>query len=154
MRYFLRIFSFIFLVIQPVVASTCESPFLQVKYNNNSSQIRVEVADSYGKRKTGLMFRPHLDRDAGMLFIYDSPRRVGFWMKNSQIPLDIAFADHTGRVLRIIHDTEPLSLARIDGGKNIQFVLEINAGMAEELNLFEGSELVHTRINKSLDQPC
>ena len=154
MRYFLRIFFFICLVIQPVVTLTCDSSFLEVKHNNNSSQIRVEVADSYGKRKTGLMFRPHLDRDAGMLFIYDSPQRVEFWMKNTQISLDIAFADQTGRVVRIIHDTEPLSLARIDGGENIQFVLEINAGMAEKLNLFEGSELVHTSINKNSTQTC
>jgi hypothetical protein len=141
-------------MIKPVSLDACESAFLIIKFNETETRIEIEVADSHLKRKQGLMFRERLNPRAGMFFVYDYPQKVGFWMKNTKIPLDIAFTDSTGLVVRVAYNTEPFSLDVIDGGEKIQYVLEINAGMSEELNLFEGSKLVHPYINRKNLTPC
>ena len=100
------------------------------------------------------MFRKHLASDSGMLFVYDYPQKAKFWMKNTLISLDIAFADKTGRVVTLVQHTKPLQHDLIDGGENIQYVLEINAGMAKKFNLFEGSILEHPIIGKKAGEVC
>ena len=140
--------------LQAVCLSACENNVLKIEFNESFAKIEIEIADSHEERKKGLMFRNHLDPGTGMLFIYDYPQRVGFWMKNTKIPLDIAFADSRGTVVQVVYDTKPFSLDIIDGGENIQYVLEINAGVAEQLQLFEGSKLVHPFINKRIKYPC
>ena len=138
----------------PAYPSVCEDSFLKIKFNEIVTEIAVEIADTHSKRKKGLMFRDSLDLYSGMLFIYDNPRKVSFWMKNTIFPLDMAFADKRGKVVRVVANTEPLSLDLIDGGENIQYVLEINAGLSEDMNLFEGSLLLHPLINKNDASPC
>ena len=148
---------FIIIVIifsQPYRLSACENIELSIKYYNLHTKISVEIADSYSKRKKGLMNRKKLASNSGMLFIYDFPQRANFWMKNTSIPLDIAFADRTGRVVRLVSHTIPFDVKLIEGGENIQYVLEINAGMSNEFNLFEGSKLEHPRIGINADQLC
>ena len=144
----------LFFLGSPAYPIVCEDSFLKIKFNEIVTEIAVEIADTYPKRKKGLMFRDSLDLNSGMLFIYVNPRKVSFWMKNTLLPLDMAFADERGKVVRIEANTEPLSLDLIDGGENIQYVLEINAGLSEEMNLFEGSKLLHPLINRNNAQSC
>ena len=140
--------------LQAFCLSACENNVLKIEFNESFAKIEIEIADSHEERKKGLMFRNHLDPGTGMLFIYDYPQRVGFWMKNTKIPLDIVFADKRGVVVNISKNTEPLSTNLINGGNNIQYVLEINAGMSEQLNLFIGSRLVNPIINQNLKRVC
>ena len=140
--------------LQAVCLSACENNVLKIEFNESFAKIEIEIADSHEERKKGLMFRNHLDPGTGMLFIYDYPQRVGFWMKNTKIPLDIVFANKRGVVVNISKNTEPLSTNLINGGNNIQYVLEINAGMSEQLNLFIGSRLVNPIINQNLKRVC
>ena len=100
------------------------------------------------------MFRQNLGLTSGMLFIYEKAGEARFWMKNTFIPLDIAFANSDGVVVSMVHDTKPLSLDLINGGENIKYVLEINAGSSKDLHLFEGSRLIHPKINPNLKSPC
>ena len=65
-------------------------------------RISVEVADEPDEWRTGLMHRRSLARNAGMAFVFPQPIRGGFWMKNTLIPLSIAFFDRRGRILRIM----------------------------------------------------
>ena len=154
MKFCLKIIWLIFFVLRPFNLNACEIDVLKIKFDSIQKKIKIELADSYLTRKRGLMFRKNLDANAGMLFVYDSPGEVGFWMKNTEIPLDIAFANSHGEVVKIVHNAKPFSLNLIHGGKNIQYVLEVNSGMSQELNLFEGSELVHPSIGFDLAIPC
>ncbi len=101
----------------------------------------VELADTGAERSRGLMFRRELAEDRGMLFVYPASRPVSMWMKNTLIPLDMLFADATGRVVRIAEETEPLSLRTIESGEPVKYVLEIAGGVAAKLDLTVGSRL-------------
>jgi uncharacterized membrane protein (UPF0127 family) len=71
--------------------------------------LKVEVVRTDEDRARGLMHRPKLDRDAGMLFIFDEPAYHSMWMKNTLIPLSVAFVDAQGAILNIL-DMEPQTL--------------------------------------------
>ena len=141
-------------VFQPVKILACDDEVLNIIFNGKSTFIKVEIADTYFKRKSGLMFRESLAPNSGMLFVYRFPRKIAFWMKNTSISLDIAFADSGGTVKRVVNNTKPLSKELIHGGNDIQYVLEVNAGASEELNLFEQAKLVHNRINSKSGNSC
>jgi uncharacterized membrane protein (UPF0127 family) len=102
---------------------------------------RAEVAATTEQRARGLMFREHLDPDAGMLFLFDPPRHVGFWMKNTLIPLDMLFADEAGRIVAIVERAEPHSLEPRGPDAAVAAVLEINGGLAERLGIAVGDAL-------------
>lgn len=79
---------------------------LIIQTESRSVRIRVEVADSSEERARGLMFRDELPPDAGMVFLVEDATSGGFWMKNTRIPLSIAFWDRKQRILSIL-DMEP-----------------------------------------------
>lgn len=102
---------------------------------------RAEVADTAAERARGLMFREELAPDAGMLFLFDPPRRVSFWMKNTFISLDMLFIDARGRIVQIAERTEPESLDPHGPDQPVHAVLEINGGLAERLGIRVGDEV-------------
>ena len=89
-----------------------------------------------------------------MLFVYERPQVVSFWMRNTLIPLDMIFMDETGRVARIHENAVPLDETGIEGGDGIQFVLEINGGLAGQLGIVEGSQLRHPSIGNNAAWAC
>ena len=126
--------------------AACAVSRLDVRLADGRESFAVEVADEPDERSQGLMFRTEMSAASGMLFVYDSPRRVQFWMKNTLLPLDMVFADSTGTVTRVHEGAVPGDLTAIDGGKGVQFVLEINAGLATKLGIAPGSVLRHPAI--------
>ncbi|MSU90947.1 DUF192 domain-containing protein [Rhodobacteraceae bacterium 2CG4] len=133
----------------------CAPDRLDVRANGASARFAVEVADDAEERAQGLMNRPEMPRFAGMLFVYEAPGPVAFWMKNTMIPLDMLFADETGTVRRIHRNAEPYSTDSIPGGDDIRFVLEINGGMSDLLGLTEGAQLRHPAIpDETAAWPC
>jgi len=107
------------------------------------AQFGVEVVDEPAERAQGLMFRETLPLSSGMLFIYDYPQPVSFWMKNTLIPLDMIFVDETGLVRAVKHEAQPGDLTPIPGGDEILVVLEINGGLARRLGIGPGSQMQH-----------
>lgn len=89
--------------------------------------VDAEVADESAEIRRGLMNRQSLAKDAGMLFIYPKARVLRFWMKNTYIPLDIAFADKKGRIVKI-RSMEPESTRMIDSKVPAKYALEMNQG--------------------------
>lgn len=114
----------------------------------------VELADTPEARARGLMHRESLAPDAGMLFVYETPRRAEFWMKNTLIPLDMIFADPAGLVTRVHENAVPGDLTPIPGGEGVKFVLEINGGLARRAGIVPGSQLRHPAIGKDALWPC
>ena len=92
------------------------------------TMIRIEIAENDAERTQGLMWRRYMSEDTGMLFIFDKQEMLSFWMKNTYIPLDIIFADKTGKILSIYKDAAPLNEATIPSGKPCKFVVEVNGG--------------------------
>jgi uncharacterized protein len=78
---------------------------LRVTTRAGEARLGVELATNGRARTIGLMNRPKLDPNAGMVFVFDGPHVSGFWMKNTLIPLSIAFWDQSGRILKILHMT-------------------------------------------------
>jgi len=93
-------------------------------------EVRVEIADDEAERSKGLMFRQSLPEDEGMLFVYESPRPLGFWMRNTLIPLDIAYIDAQGRIVDI-QQMEPRDDTTHWSASDAQYALEMNAGWFE-----------------------
>jgi len=111
----------------------------------------VEIADDRAERARGLMFRESMARSAGMLFIYQTPELLAFWMRNTLIPLDILFLDETGTVVRIHENAIPLDETLISGGDApLLAVLEINGGLSKQYGITVGSELRHPSLPQDL----
>ncbi len=108
-----------------------------------SYQFRVEIARSEAEREVGLMNRPALAADRGMLFDFDPPRPVSFWMKNTLIPLDIVFIDPKGTVIGIAARAVPMSLDILPSPGICRGVLEVNGGTAERLGIGVGAKVIH-----------
>ena len=106
----------------------------------------VELANNNEARQRGLMFRTEMELSNGMMFVYDRPQSVSFWMKNTSIPLDIIFADETGIVTKIFENALPFSTNSIFGGHEVQYVLEINAGLTKLLGIRTGSFIKHNLV--------
>jgi uncharacterized membrane protein (UPF0127 family) len=134
--------------------AACSTGRVDLRWPGGSESFAVEVADDAPERSRGLMFRESLDPAAGMLFVYDAPRRASFWMKNTLIPLDMIFADATGRVTRVHSNAIPGDTTPIDGGDGVAFVLEINGGLAARLGIVPGAELRHPAVGAAAVWPC
>lgn len=100
----------------------------------------VEIARTPEQQQHGMMFRTSMAPDRGMLFPYDEPREVAFWMKNTLIPLDIIFIRADGTIARI-STAVPHSEARVPSGEPVVAVLEIAGGRAAELGIREGDRV-------------
>lgn len=101
-------------------------------------EFHVEVAETLEEQRRGLMHRDRLPPDHGMLFVYDADQRLSFWMKNTHIPLSIAFISKDGRILEI-HDMEPESLRSIESSRSVRYALELNQGAFERIGADVGS---------------
>jgi uncharacterized protein len=134
--------------------AACAIGRVDLRWPGGGESFSVEVADDQAERSQGLMFRETLDPAAGMLFVYESPRRASFWMKNTLVPLDMIFADVTGTVTRVHANAIPGDLTPIDGGEGVVFVLEINGGLAARLGIVPGAELRHPAVGAAAAWPC
>lgn len=102
----------------------------------------IYLAVTYEQQKRGLMFVRELPETTGMLFIYPKTDHYSMWMKNTFIPLDIAFATENGTIVNIARHTEPQSLKSIGSERPVNYVLELNAGVTERLKIHPGSQLI------------
>ncbi|WP_245860986.1 DUF192 domain-containing protein [Rhodobacter maris] len=98
----------------------------------------MEIADDEAERARGLMGRTMLAPGTGMLFFYESPREVAFWMQDTLIPLDMIFLDEEGRIARIHAGARPLDETPIPSGGPVRYVLELGGGQAAKLGLVPG----------------
>ncbi|MEO7635623.1 MAG: DUF192 domain-containing protein [Sphingomicrobium sp.] len=114
---------------------------LTIRTATAKRRFTVEVAATYEQQATGMMFRRSVAPDRGMIFPYDPPAAVAFWMKNTLIPLDLIFIRADGTIARIAANAVPLSLELVPAGEPVAAVLEIAGGRAAELGIREGDRV-------------
>ena len=129
--------------------AVCADSRVDLRGDWGAARFTVELADDPEERAQGLMFRETMARSAGMLFLYEHPQRVSFWMRNTLIPLDMIFIDPSGTVTHVHENAIPLDETPIDGGPGVLMVLEINGGLAGRLGIAPGSELRHPRLEQA-----
>lgn len=141
------------LLAQPLFA-LCADDKLTVSGEFGQATFAIDVADDAQERAKGLMFVEDMPMLTGMLFVYERPQSVSFWMKNTLIPLDMLFANPQGEILRIHENAVPGDLTPIPGGAGIQMVLEINGGLAQRLGIAEGDVMQHPSFGVDAILPC
>ncbi len=105
-----------------------------------SHPLKVEVASNEEQRSTGLMFRKSLPRDEGMLFVFEDPGYYAMWMKNTLIPLSVAFVDREGVILNIA-DMQPRTLDSHLANGPALYAIETNKGWFESHKVHAGDKV-------------
>ena len=111
---------------------------------NESKTLRLEISDNFHKRKIGLMNRQFLEKNKGMIFIYDNLEPVNIWMYKTFIPLDIIFLKKN-KITKITPNAKPcldLPCKLYPSSEPVDMIIEINAGQAKILNLKVGDDLI------------
>jgi uncharacterized membrane protein (UPF0127 family) len=112
----------------------------QIKLNAGFHNIQAEVASSAEQRAVGLMHRTAMGANEGMLFVFEQAASQCFWMKNTLLPLSIAFLDDDGTIVNLA-DMEPRSLASHCSVRPVRLALEMNVGWFAKRGLKAGSRL-------------
>ena len=102
-------------------------------------RIRAEVADSMGARMEGLMFRKSMPQGAGMVFVFEENATHCMWMKNTLIPLSVAFIDEAGTIINIA-DMQPQSEQTHCAARPARYALEMNKGWFAQRGVKAGAK--------------
>lgn len=103
--------------------------FVEISVKNNI--LLLEVAATDNQRATGLMNRDSLEENRGMIFVFEKEQSVSFWMKNTRIPLSVAYINKEGKILEI-YNMKPYSLEPVPSKRSsILYALEVNEGYFE-----------------------
>ena len=107
----------------------------------NGKPLRVEVANTPLKRSIGLMYRKELDSDSGMLFVFPESKSRSFWMKDTHIPLSIAYINENG-IITNIENMDPFSLDSITSKGACRYALETNRGWFKSNDIKPGCKVM------------
>jgi uncharacterized protein len=137
------------------LSAKCSEDNVELRGPWGTVRFSVEIADTERERAIGLMNRESLPRGAGMLFVYETPAELAFWMRNTLIELDLLFADETGRIFHIHNRAQPLDESLINSNGKALAVLEVNGGLAALYGIKVGSKMRHVTFDQtSAAWPC
>jgi uncharacterized protein len=120
---------------------TAQVPLPAISLNVGGRAVTAEVADEPRERETGLMFRKNLAPDSGMLFVMPGPEQAAFWMKNTILPLSVAYISEAGLILEI-HDLQPLDERPVPSAfSNIAYALEMEQGWFAKNRILAGDRI-------------
>jgi uncharacterized protein len=117
-----------------------EAPLKALQLKVAGHALRAEVAATVEQRMKGLMFREKLGTNDGMLFVFDEPGYHAMWMKNTPLPLSVAFVDGEGRILNIL-DMEPHTLDQHMAAGPARFAIETNKGWFAQRRIKPGDKV-------------
>lgn len=120
----------------PVVAQQ-PARFPVISLTAGMHVIRAELAATEANRRQGLMFRKKMGTNEGMVFVFDAPASVCMWMKNTYLPLSVAFIDDAGRIVNI-EDMQPETTDSHCASKPVRYALEMNRGWFMKKNIKPG----------------
>jgi len=113
---------------------------ITIQGKNGTVTVKAEIARSAAQQQQGLMYRKELKDGNGMLFIFEKDDMLSFWMKNTLVPLSIAFISEDGKILEI-HDMEPGNLNPVRSSRSARYALEVPRGWFDRANLAPGDRL-------------
>lgn len=112
--------------------------------------VRMQLAVNTAEMEKGLMFVRSMGKDEGMLFIYESPQQMNFWMRNTEIALDIGFFDPSGELKEIYpmypHDERTVA----SHGRNLKYALEMNLGWYKQAGVKPGAKIDLAALGEGL----
>ena len=112
--------------------------------------LKIEIPQTLGEFKTGLMFRESLDTNSGMLFVFEKVAQQSFHMSHTTIPLDIAFIDEEG-CIESIKELTPLRREPVYSNAQVLYALEVNRGWFAENKVKVGDQIIKDEINENID---
>lgn len=124
-------------------AFTVAEQELSIQTDSGAVSFKLELAVTPDQTARGLMFRRSMPKQQGMLFFFGEERLVQMWMKNTYIPLDMVFLNSAGRIVHVHKGAVPHSLDVISSQVPARFVLEVNAGEAQQFGLKPGQQASH-----------
>jgi uncharacterized membrane protein (UPF0127 family) len=146
-----------FLAVAGFFALSACSPATAQVITPGGDVISIEIALTQEEKANGLMGREHLPENSGMLFVFDSPQPLSFWMKNTLIPLDVLYLDEAGTIVDIKTmqpcPPEEERCPSYPSGEPARYALEINGGRAQELELEIGDSLKILGLETPAAQP-
>lgn len=107
--------------------------------------LSIEIADNDFETQTGLMYRNSMDKNQGMLFVFEDEAPRSFYMKNTQIALDIIYLNGNGKIVSFAKNAQPMSEQSLPSGYPAKYVLEVVAGLADEWGLKQGDSISFTK---------
>lgn len=102
----------------------------QVELLIGEKMFTLEIADDEEERRKGLMYREKLPEDRGMLFVFERDQILGFWMKNTLVPLSIAYLDREGTIVDIF-PMVPRDETPVVSSRSVRYAIELNRGAFE-----------------------
>ena len=158
LRIYISLFLFIFLLLPgckekkrvvktETVAFKKEGELSLLKAATDSllARIDIEIADTDYETQTGLMYREGMEDNQGMLFVFDKPAYHSFYMKNTKFSIDIIFIDADLRIASFKERAKPLDEGGLNSEVAVLYVLEVNAGLAEQWQLEIGDRISYTK---------
>lgn len=142
-RFGYLVFAFVltfFPLLEAGAAGSDNIRFKTVRLKAGEKIVHAEVAETDAQREQGLMYRKSLPENSGMLFVFDRPARSCMWMKNTAIPLSVAFINHEGIILNI-EEMEPFTTDSHCSEGWIRYALEMNARWFQKNGLQPGSRI-------------
>ena len=119
---------------------------IQLQSDHARYELKVELAKIPEEIRQGLMYRDHLEEGRGMLFVYEEPHILNFWMKNMLIPIDMIFIGEDLTIKHVVHAARPCpqneKCPTYSPNVEVQYVLEVPAGYAKKYQIDEGDILV------------
>ena len=140
MQKLFKIFAKRFLNLLLILILSQSAVALEVHFKSVSKSLDVEVANSDTKRRQGLMYRKDLAKDRGMLFLWPQSNTKCMWMKNTSLPLSVAYLSNDG-VIQEIYNMVPFSEDSVWSANSTRIALEVNAGWFEENGIAVGHKL-------------
>ena len=130
----------LFLILIPNMESVAAQDQTFLWLTLKEKKIKVEVVRTDEEKAKGLMFREKLGKNEGMLFVFEREEILSFWMKNTRIPLSIAFIAKDGKIVDI-QDMEPFDLRSHVSARPAQYALEVNQGWFKKNGIEVGDEV-------------
>ena len=129
-----------FLSLSLIILSTQSYGNLEATFEGKSAKLSLSIANTNESRSKGFMFQSSLKKNHGMIFIWPSSKKQCMWMKNTSIPLSVAYLSTDGRILEI-YDMVPFSEESVCSSQKARMAVEVNQGWFSKNQIAEGDKI-------------